>query len=120
MEKNYENEKSKKEIHIPLPVPEEKEYTTGIAEREKNMIILNIVLDIILCIIVQSIFHIIFITLPVGIIFLGLGITMFIRKDIYNENGLDRIKVKRNFKNAQKNYEYERFDWTRRETGEKE
>jgi len=97
----------KKDLYIPLPVPEEKEFVSGIGNREIRYIGFCIFFDLVFCISLHIFSQSLMIDFIVFIIFLFAGFIFFIKRDAFNDNGLDKIRVYFAFQKAQKKYAYE-------------
>lgn len=98
-------EKSDK-LPIPMNIPDRDEWVNGFGKNEGIItgisLIIGIIIGIVIFINTQDAFFAV--TVPVAIV----SITVIaVRKDPYNENFIDRIKIYRSYLKAQKQYEYE-------------
>lgn len=93
-----------KELYIPVPIPDSDDYISGIAQQEVIYISIGTVVAIAVGIIFTILFNTI-IGVSVGATIVASAIT-FIRRDIYNENLVKKIRVFISYKKAQKRFIY--------------
>jgi hypothetical protein len=104
MENNTDEEMSAKELYIPLAIPDSDDYISGIGRHEVVVIALGTLIAIIVGVFFTIIFNTI-VGVSIGAISVA-SVISFIRRDIYNENLLKKIKVYSKFKKAQKKFIY--------------
>ena len=103
-------EDRKKDLYIPLPVTDSKDYITGFGQRELGYLIVTLVAALIVAGIVEVVFGSIGVTALVGFSFIGCGV-MIVRKDQWDESMIDKLKLILEYQKIQKKYEYQYHDW---------
>lgn len=104
MSSKEEEDLPDKELYIPVPIPDSDDYISGIAQQEVILISFGTVAAIIVGIIFTVIFNTITgVSIGASIV---AGTITFIRRDIYNENLIKKIRIFTNFRKAQKKFIY--------------